>query len=162
MVSQCTKSEVSRFTRYDAINGGAKCRKWGTLGQLGALKVMGNATIRQSAYDFLFDFNRNHASIFYRFRDIAGYLSKVADFDPPHLHLAPPQGVTPVEFRGDLWHQKTICGIVCCCLCDPTFCRLVEHRLVTDGHRQTQTDRQTDRQTDTGPRLVPRMHSIAR
>ena len=40
--------------------------------------------------DFLFDFNRNYVTIFYRFRDIAGYLSKVADFDPPHLHLAPP------------------------------------------------------------------------
>jgi len=38
----------------------------------------------------------------YRFRDIAGYLSKVADFDPPHLYLAPPQGVIPVEFRGNL------------------------------------------------------------
>ena len=24
------------------------------------------------------------------FEIIAGYLSKVADFDPPHLHLAPP------------------------------------------------------------------------
>ena len=24
------------------------------------------------------------------FRDIAGYLWKVADFDPPHLYLAPP------------------------------------------------------------------------
>ena len=30
---------------------------------------MGNATIRQSAYDFLFDFNRNYVSVFYRFRD---------------------------------------------------------------------------------------------
>jgi len=29
---------------------------------------------------------------FYRFRDIAGYLSKVADFDPPHLHSAPSYG----------------------------------------------------------------------
>jgi len=29
-------------------------------------------------------------TMLYRFRDIAGYLSKVADFDPPHLHLAPP------------------------------------------------------------------------
>ena len=28
MVSQCTKYEVSRFTRYEAVNGGAKCRKW--------------------------------------------------------------------------------------------------------------------------------------
>jgi len=87
MVSQCTKFEVSRFTRYEAVNGGAKCRKWGGLG---ARKVNGNVTIQYSAYGFLFDFNRNYVSIFYRFfRDIAGYLSKVADFDPPHLHSAP-------------------------------------------------------------------------
>jgi len=56
---------------------------------------MDNATIRYSAYDFLFDFNRNHASILYRFRDIAGYLSNVADFYPPDLHLAPPVGDDP-------------------------------------------------------------------
>jgi len=59
-------------------------------GGKGALKVIGNVTIRYSAYNFLFDFNRNHVSILYRFRDIAGYLSKVADFDPPYLHLVPP------------------------------------------------------------------------
>jgi len=64
MISQCTKNEVSRFTRYEAMNGGAKCRKWGGLG---VLKVNGNVTIRWSAYDFLFDFNINHASILYRF-----------------------------------------------------------------------------------------------
>jgi len=34
MVSQCTKFEVSSFTRYEAMNGGAKCRKWGGLGRL--------------------------------------------------------------------------------------------------------------------------------
>jgi len=28
------------------MNGSAKCRKWGGLGRLGALKVMGNTTIR--------------------------------------------------------------------------------------------------------------------
>jgi len=81
-------------------------------------------------------------SILYRFRDIAGYLSKVADFDPPRLHLSPPQLVIPVEFRGDLWHQKTrvpvlSCGVICVILCLPVS---VEHRLVADG----QTDRQTD------------------
>jgi len=32
LVSQCTKFDVSRFTRYEAMNGGAKCRKWGGLG----------------------------------------------------------------------------------------------------------------------------------
>ena len=31
MVSQCTNYEVSMFTSYDAMNGGAKCRKWGVL-----------------------------------------------------------------------------------------------------------------------------------
>jgi len=109
MISQCTKFEVSRFIRYDAMNSGAKCRKWGSLGQLGRTeghqqfhhyamlykkvqKLNWNEPYSSSsfAYDFLFDFNRNHASILYRFRDIAGYLSEIADFDPPHLYLVPP------------------------------------------------------------------------
>ena len=84
-------------------------------------------------------------SIFYRFRDIASYLSKVADFDPPHLHLAPRQGVIPVEFRGDLWHQKArvlglSCRVVYVIL---RVAVLVEHRLVTDRRADRQTDRQT-------------------
>jgi len=46
--------------------------------------------------------------------------------------------VTPVEFRGDLWHQKSrvpgvTCGVVCVIL---RLAVLVELRLVTD--RQTQ------------------------
>jgi len=54
--------------------------------------------------------------------------------------------MTPVEFREDLWRQKTrvhglSCGVVCVIL---RFAVLVELRLVTDGHRRTQT------QTDTG------------
>jgi len=107
-------------------------------GAYGSLKVMGNVTIRQSTYDFLFDFNRNHASILYHFRDIASYLSQVAFFDHPNLYLAPPQGVVPVEFRGDLWKPKTrvpglSCGVVCVIL---RLAILVELRLVTD--RQTQ------------------------
>jgi len=68
--------------------------------------------------------------------------------------------MTLVEFRGDLWHQKTrvsgvSCGVVCVIL---RFAVLVEHRLVTD----TDTDTDIQTQTDTGPWLVPRMHSIAR
>jgi len=48
--------------------------------------------------------------------------------------------VTPVEFRGDLWHQKTrvpgvSCGVVCVIL---RFAVLVERRLVTDSDRWTQ------------------------
>jgi len=32
MITQCTKFEVFRFTRYEAMNGGAKCRKMGWFG----------------------------------------------------------------------------------------------------------------------------------
>jgi len=53
---------------------------------------MGNATIRLSTYDFLFDFNRNYVSILYRFRGIAAYLSKVADFDHPTNTRRPHRG----------------------------------------------------------------------
>jgi len=96
---------------------------------------------------------------------MACYLSKVADFDPPHLHLAPPYGVTPVEFR-DLWLQKTrapglSCGVVYVIL---RLAVLVEHRLVTDTDTGTDRQTQTDRQID-GHRpmaSIPRMHSIAR
>ena len=67
-----------------------------------ALKVNGNVTFdraQTTSYSTL-------TETMYRFRDITGYLSKVDDFDQPHLHLAPPYGVTPVEFRGDLGVRK--------------------------------------------------------
>jgi len=46
--------------------------------------------------------------------------------------------VTPVEFRGDLWHQKTrvpglSCGVVYVIL---RLAVLVEHRRVTDRRTQ--------------------------
>ena len=72
------------------------------------------------------------------------------------MHLAPPQRVIPVEFRGDLWRHKTrvpelLCGIFCVIL---HLAVLVEHQLVTNGRRQTQTD------MNTGPWLVPWMYNI--
>ena len=56
-----------------------------------------------------------------------------------HLHLVPPLGVTLVEFRGDLWRQKTrvpgvSCGVVYVIL---RLAVIVELRLVTDTNRQT-------------------------
>jgi len=33
-------------------------------------------------------------------------LSKVVDFNLPHLHLVPPLGVTLFKFCQDLWHHK--------------------------------------------------------
>jgi len=54
---------------------------------MGHSKVVGNVTIRWSAQDFLFNFNRDYLSILCRFRDMASYWSKVADFHLPHLHF---------------------------------------------------------------------------
>ena len=87
-------------------------------------------------------FNRNYASILYRFGDTASYLSKFADFTLPHLHLEAPLGVTPFEFRKDFWHQKTrlprlSCGVVCVILC---IAVLIQYWLVADRHTtHTQT-----------------------
>jgi len=57
-------------------------------------------------------------------------------FNPPHLHLAPPLGVTPFEFCWDFRNQKTRVpglsyGVVCVIL---RLTVSVEHRLVTEGH----------------------------
>jgi len=135
MVSQCTKFEVSRFTRYESIKVGAKCRKWGGLGRLGGTQGHGQCHHSIKRIDFLFDFNRNHASILYRFRDIARHLSKVADFDPPHLHLAPLEEGDPGRISR---RSLASCGVVCMIL---RLAVLLELRLVTDR------DRWTDEQT---------------
>ena len=69
---------------------------------------------------------------------MASYLSKVADFNPPHLHFGAPPEFTAVEFRGDFWRQKTrlpglSSDVVCLIL---SLSVLAEHRLVADRHRQ--------------------------
>jgi len=39
---------------------------------------------------------------------VSRYLSKIIDFHPLHLYLAPPFGVTKFEFCLDLWRPKTV------------------------------------------------------
>jgi len=69
-----------------------------------------------------------------RFRVTASHVSKVANFNLPHLHLAPPFGVIPFEFYRDLQRQKTRVtglwwGILCMIL---PLAISVGHRLVID------------------------------
>ena len=75
-----------------------------------------------------------------------------AAFKVPHQHLGPTLGVTPLEFRQDVRHQKTrvpaiSSGVIC------VIVRLavsVEHRLVMDG------------QTDTRRQLIAALATVAR
>jgi len=109
---------------------------------LGCYRVtQGHRQCHHSIERMRYDFHRNCASILYRFRDTASYLSKVVDFNLSHLHDASP-GVIPVEFRQNLWRQKTRVGalsygVVCVIL---RLAVSTEYRLVTD--RQTDTRRQ--------------------
>jgi len=53
----------------------------------------------------------------HQFRDIVRYWSNNADFNLPHLYLAPSLGVYPLEFRQDHWREKATvpwlsCGVV--------------------------------------------------
>jgi len=87
----------------------------------------------------------------YRFRVIARFSSKVTNFNPPHLHLSPPYGVIPFEFRRELWCEKTrvmglSCGVICVLL---RLAVLIQYRSVTDTHTHTHTDGRTDRHTTT-------------
>ena len=87
MINLYTKFKAPACCRYEDMNGGAKCTNW-----FGAVKGHSRSSA-MSPFDRAHTtsystFNRNHASILYRFPDIESDLSKVADFDPPHLHLA--------------------------------------------------------------------------
>ena len=126
MISQCTKFEVSRFTRYEAMNGGAKCRKSGGLGWLGVTQGHRH-------------FNTNHVSILYCFRDIASYLPKVADLTHLTCIWHPHRGWPRSNFAEIFGIRKLEWAIVCCCLYDPTFGRF---------SRTLTCNRETDERTD--------------
>ena len=80
---------------------GAKCTNWDSLGRLKV--TQGHRQFDRANVTF---YSTLTETVLYRFRDIASYLSKVADCNPPRLHLAPPQGFTPVEFRGGFGVRK--------------------------------------------------------
>ena len=113
--------------------------KRGNLGQLASLEVTGNSTNRYSTYKFLLEFHSNYVPILHRFVRYSQILVENRRFNLSHLHLAPPpSGVTPLEFRRDLWHQKTrrialSCGI--------KISRV-------DSLNQSQSTRVTDRRRD--------------
>jgi len=72
------------FTHYGDIKGRTKHTNWG------GLRVRGHPNHPKSPFDraSTYDFNKNYASIMYRFQVIASYLLKFANFSLPHWHLA--------------------------------------------------------------------------
>jgi len=133
--------EVSNSTHYEDMKDDTKCRKWSGLGvAIGSLNVTVNRINRKSTYEFLLAFPSNWPYLvpFLRYSEI---LVENRRFNLPHLYLAPPLGVTPLEFCRDCWHQKTtVPGAIilhCCVILHLTI--LVQCRLVIDG----QTDRRT-------------------
>jgi len=90
-----------------------------------------------------FNFNRNYASIVYHFQDIASYLSKFADFNPP-------VGGDAGGFSGRSLASENLrpWAIVRRCLRDPVLADIIQYGLVTDGR--------TDGRTDTRRQHIPR------
>jgi len=85
---------------------------------------------------------------------MARYWSKSANLTYPHLYSALPLGVTPLEFRRNLWCQKTrfpalSYGVVYVILC---LAVLVQYRRVTD--------RRTNRHTTTAYTVLAQRRAV--
>jgi len=120
-------------------------RKMQTLGWFGGLGVtQGHRKHRPFAYDFLFDFNRNYASILYRFGVIAHFSSQVANFNPPTCICSSRRGWSRSNFAVNFGVRKLesleglSCGIICVIL---RLAVLIQYRSVihTQMYRQTDT-----------------------
>jgi len=128
-----TKYEVSMFTHYE---GDEKCKNWGGLGVMGKTKSSETSPFyrtHMTSYSTLIETMRLSCTVFECFP------SKVANFNPPHLHLI------LFEFRHNLVHQKTrVPGLSCSVICVILHLAiLIQYRSVTDTHTDEQTDGQT-------------------
>jgi len=106
-----------------------------------SVKVIDNVAIP------IFIIHRNYACILYRFRDIASYLSKVANFSYPMCIWCPlwgwpneilPRSLAPKNYR----ISGLLCVVVICVMIGPTFsCFYIELRLATVASFDGRTDR---------------------
>jgi len=152
MESQCTKFEVSRFTHYDAMNGGANAENgvvWAVRGHSKSTAMSRFDRAHTTSYSTLIETMRLSCTVFEIQLVICG---KSPILTHPTCIWCPRRGWPRSNFAEIFVIRKTrvpglSCGVVCVIL---SLAVLVELWLVTD------------RQTDTGPWLVPRMHSIAR
>jgi len=98
MFNLCTKFKVPVCRRYEDMNGGAKCKNWGSLGQLWVTHGHPQCYHSIERIRLPIRLNRNHASILYRFRNIASYLSKAPILTHPTCIWRPRRGWTRSNF----------------------------------------------------------------
>ena len=93
MVNLYTKFEVSRSTRYEWQYNTQK------IGWFGGTQGHGQCHHSIERIRLPMQLQQKDTAIWYGFPDTASYLPKIANFNPPHLHLVPQLRVTPVEFH---------------------------------------------------------------
>jgi len=151
----------SIFNLFPVIQAGSlKIRHFSTFLHILASPVYAPGTIAVNVTRIEREFNAcqmprsMYPSIFYRFRGIATYWSKIATFLTPHLCLAAPQGVTPSEFGEDLDIHKTRMNGLSCGEESMTICSAVLIQYGQTFVTQTfvwRTNGQTDGRTDVQP-----------
>jgi len=141
MAYVCTKFENSSFTRSNDMKEDPKRKTGWIWGSLGSFKVIGNAVIRQSAYDFPSSFHRIYVSILCRFRDsklfvesntYISYTPRVVAPPPlgrPHWRISRTLGMRKLHVES----RSLPCGVACVMI---RLRVVTEFRLVMD----TQTD----------------------
>ena len=100
-----------QYTHYEEIKGSSKCKNWVVWGHSKSSAMSPFDTVHMTAYSTLLGTMHLSCAFFEIWQTICQNFL-------PYLHLAPPYGVPPVRFQGDLWQQKTrfpglSCGIVC-------------------------------------------------
>jgi len=93
--------------------------------------------ISSVVFHFIFDVKQMYVPILHTLRVIASCLSRIADFNLPHLHLL---GMTPIEFRQSLRRQKTrfawLSCVVFCVILSLAVWSMFERHI---SHRDGQT-----------------------
>ena len=140
MVNKCTKFKVARFTRYEAMNGSAKCKKWGGFG----------VDRGQSRSRAMSPFDRAHMTSCSTLNKLCGYLVpfstysqlfvKSRRFYPTPPAFGAPAGDDPggISQRSLAAENYSSWDIVWFYLCDPVFSRFIRTP-TCDRHRHRQT-----------------------
>jgi len=113
-VHQIWRLYLYSLRRYKMQRKMQKLRSLGVRGHPRSSETSPFDRVHMTSYS---TFNRNYASILYRFWVIARFSSKVANFNPPHLHLSPPRVWYRSNFAVNFGIRKLVMGLSCGIIC---------------------------------------------